>query len=227
MTTGPFELNGLTAERSWDWENGFYWFSHPSRIFKFLAHYELYSMISGIPGDVFELGVFKGASLIRWATFRQALETQDSRKIVGFDAFGKFPTDGLGLSADLKFVQDFETDAGDGLSEAQLAKIFSDKGVGNLHTVAGDVMQTLPAYLEKNPAARIALLHLDMDVKEPTAFALSALYDRVVPGGLIVIDDFTAVAGATEAVEEFIAGSGLKIEKLPLYKVPAFIRKPC
>jgi hypothetical protein len=226
MTIGSFEINGLAAERIWDCENGYFWFSHPSRMFKFLAHYELYSMITNIPGDVFELGVFKGASLIRWATFRQALETQDSRRIVGFDAFGKFPTKGLELPADLKFVQDFEVDAGDGLSETQIAEIFSRKGFGNLRTVAGNVMHTLPAYLEKNPASRIALLHLDMDVKEPTAFALSALYDRVVPGGLIVIDDFTAVAGATEAVEEFMANTGLKIEKLPYYSVPAFIRKP-
>jgi hypothetical protein len=72
----------------------------------------------------------------------------------------------------------------------------------------------------------IAVLHLDMDVKEPTAFALSALYDRVVPGGLIVIDDLAAVAGSTEAVEEFMANTGLKIEKLPCYSSPAFIRKP-
>ena len=33
------------------------------------------------------LGVSKGASLVRFATFRDALENDFARKIVGFDAF--------------------------------------------------------------------------------------------------------------------------------------------
>ncbi|MFV2035175.1 MAG: TylF/MycF/NovP-related O-methyltransferase [Halocynthiibacter sp.] len=225
-TDDVINIKGLSSDRSWDWENGFYWFSDPSRINKFLAHYELYQMITDLPGDIFELGVFKGASLIRWATFRAALETEQSRRIVGFDAFGKFPKDGVALKADLDFIEQFEGAAGDGLSEAQIAKIFALKGIGNVHTVAGNVLQTLPEYLARAPAARIAMLHLDMDVKEPTVFALDALYDRIVPGGLIVVDDYTAVAGATEAIDAFVAARGLLIEKLPLYSVPAFIQKP-
>ena len=221
-----FVINGLDADRSWDWENGYHWFSHPSRMMKFLAHYELYRMIVDLPGEVVELGVFKGASLVRWATFRQALETEDSRRIVGFDAFGKFPTGGLELAADLEFVVSFEDEAGDGLSEAEVAAIFRLKSMRNVHTVAGNVFDTLPTYLERNPATRIALLHLDMDVREPTAFALEQLIDRVVPGGLIVVDDYGAVTGASDAIDAFLAETGLAIEKLPLYAVPAFIRKP-
>jgi Macrocin-O-methyltransferase (TylF) len=219
-------INGLSSTGAWDFENGWHWFSHPSRMMKFLAHYELYRDITGLPGDVMELGVFKGASLVRWAAFRQALETQDSRRIVGFDAFGKFPTEGLELAADLDFVGNFETEAGDGLSEAEIGSIFRRKGIQNVHTVAGNVFDTVPDYLKRRPATRIALLHLDMDVREPTAFALEQLYERVVPGGLIVIDDYGAVSGASDAVDAFLRQTGLAIEKLPLYAVPAFIRKP-
>ena len=64
-----------------------------------------------------------------------------------------------------------------------------------------------------------------MDVKEPTTFALQLLYDRVVPGGLIVLDDYNAVAGETDAVDEFLKTHNLKIEKTPYYSVPSFIRK--
>ena len=219
-------INGLAQSGAWDFENGYHWFSHPSRMMKFLAHYELYRSIVDLPGEVLELGVFKGASLVRWATFRQALETEDSRRIVGFDAFGRFPTEGLALDTDLTFIKEFEDEAGDGLTEAEVKAIFDLKRMGNTHTVAGNVFDTIPAYLEKNPATRIALLHLDMDVREPTAFALDVLYDRLVPGGLIIVDDYGAAAGATEAIEAFLARTGLRIEKLPLYFVPAFIRKP-
>jgi len=50
--------------------------------------------------------------------------------------------------------------------------------------------------------------------------------DRVVPGGLIVFDDFGAVAGASEVAEQFAAGHGLALQKLPYYAVPAFLVKP-
>lgn len=225
-TGADLTINGLARSGAWDYENGYHWFSHPSRMMKFLAHYELYRSIVDLPGEVLELGVFKGASLVRWATFRQALETEDSRRIVGFDAFGRFPTEGLALDTDLTFIQEFEEEAGDGLSEAEVKAIFDLKRMGNVRTVAGNVFDTLPEYLAKNPATRIALLHLDMDVREPTAFALDLLFDRIVPGGVIVVDDYGAAAGATEAIEAFLDRTGLAIEKLPLYFVPAFIRKP-
>ena len=84
----------------------------------------------------------------------------------------------------------------------------------------------MPDYLQRQPHTRLSFLHLDMDVKEPTAFALELLYERVVPGGLIVLDDYNAVAGATDALDTFISQKKLKIQKLPFYHVPAFIKKP-
>ena len=65
-----------------------------------------------------------------------------------------------------------------------------------------------------------------MDVKEPTDFVFDLLYERVVPGGLIVFDDYNAVAGETISVDEFVKKYHLKLEKLSFYNVPTFIRKP-
>ncbi|WP_428526425.1 TylF/MycF/NovP-related O-methyltransferase [Roseibium sp.] len=219
-------VRGLDKDSVWDYENGFYWFSHKSRLNKMLAHYELYQSIVGLPGHIFELGVYKGASLIRLATFRDSLENDFSRKIVGFDAFGEFPTDGLKVEDDLKFVERFEQAGGHGLSREELNDLLVSKGFENFSLVKGNVFDTLPSYLEENPETRLAFLHLDMDVKEPTDFALEMLYQRVVPGGLIVFDDYNAVAGETLSVDNFVRQHGLKIEKLPFYHVPAFIRKP-
>jgi hypothetical protein len=98
------QIRGLSDGNVWDYENGFYWFSSPTRLNKMLAHYELYKSIVGLPGDIFELGVYKAASLIRLATFRNLLENDFSRKIVGFDAFGKFPKDQLSQQHDLTFI---------------------------------------------------------------------------------------------------------------------------
>lgn len=220
------KIRGLQQEDVWDYENGFYWFSAKSRLNKMLAHYELYKTIVDIPGHIFELGVFKSASLVRLATFRDVLENDFSRKIVGFDAFGKFPTEGLKVDDDLKLIEHFEGAAGHGLEEPEVSKILKTKGFENFELVKGNVFDTLPKYLEDHPETRLSFLHLDMDVKEPTDFALELLYERVVPGGLVVLDDYNAVSGETISVDNFIKGRGLKIEKLSFYNIPSFIRKP-
>jgi hypothetical protein len=219
-------IRGLQKSKVWDYENGFYWFSHPTRLNKMLAHYDLYRSIVDLPGDVFELGVYKGASLVRFATFRNLLENDFSRKVVGFDAFGKFPTQNLTLPGDLTFIEDFEQEGGDGLSKDEVERVFESKKFQNVFLNQGNIFDALPLYLEQHPETRIALLHLDMDVKEPSVFALDLLYDRVVPNGLIVLDDYNVVAGGSEAIDEFMAKRKLRIEKTTHYRMPSYIRKP-
>jgi len=223
---GKFSIRNLSSQQVWDHENAFYWFSHPTRLNKMLAHFELYKSIVNLPGDVVELGVYKAASLIRLATFRNVLENDFSRKIIGFDAFGKFPTSNLTLQTDFEFIERFEHEGGEGLSKNEVESIFKHKGFQNVFLNEGNIFTTLPEYIEQFPATRIAFLHLDMDVKEPTAYALDYLYERVVPNGLIVLDDYAVVAGETDAVDEFLSKRKLTIEKSSHYYVPSFIRKP-
>ena len=204
------------------YENGFYQTSHPSRMGKLLAHYELYKRIAGLPGHVVECGVFKAASLIRWATFRHVLESADSRRIVGFDAFGAFPDpDG---NADRAFAAKFEAEAGTGLSVEQVKHVLARKGFSGVELVAGDVCETVPSYANAHPELRIALLHIDVDVYEPSRVALEVLGPRMVRGGLIVFDDYGTVGGETRAADEFLAANPtLRIEKLPISHIPAFV----
>ena len=84
-------INKYDTKNMFDYENGFSLTSLPYRMGNMLAHYELYKKIIDLPGDVVELGVFKGNSLIQFATFRELLENENSREIIGFDMFGEFP----------------------------------------------------------------------------------------------------------------------------------------
>ncbi len=226
MSKPELVIRGLDSQLVWDYENAYHWFSHPTRMNKMLAHYELYKSIMHLPGDVVEMGTYKAASLIRLASFRNVLENDFSRKIVAFDAFGKFPTKNLSLKVDFEFIEGFEKGGGDGLSREEVAAILAHKKFDNVLLVEGNVFDTLPDFLNTYPATRIAFLHLDMDVKEPTTYALEALYDRIVPNGIIVLDDYNAVAGETDAVDEFISKKNLAIQKTNHYYVPAFIKKP-
>lgn len=205
-------------------ENTFYLRGHPSRLGKLLAHYELYRMIEGLPGAVVEMGVYKGASLVRFATFRHLLENNFSRPLYGFDAFGPFPCGEVAGSADRAFIERFEAAGGEGISRIMLEGILAEKGFANVTLIEGNIFESLPCFLAERPAERIALLHLDLDVHEPTAFAIEQLLPRMVPGGLIAFDDYGLVDGATRAADALSARLGKGISKLPHYVVPAFIR---
>ena len=219
------KIKGLAAEDVWDYENGFLWYSDLARLNKLLAQYELYKHVLDLPGDVVELGTFKGASAIKFATFRQLLETDYSRKIVCFDAFGPFPDREISMQSDIDFLKKFEEAAGTGLSKKQLDWLLREKKIDNFELVGGNIFDTLPDYLVVNPQLKISLLHLDMDVMEPTAFALEHLYERVVKGGMIVVDDYPSVGGTVKAVDIFLEKHELTISKLPYYSVPSFIIK--
>ena len=216
-------LFGFDIEQQWDYENGFYLTSHLTRIPKMLAHYELYKSIVNLPGQVVECGVFKGASLIRFCTFREILESPYSRKIIGFDAFGKFPEqDNLD---DQTFVKKFEGAAGDGISLEELKAVLAHKKFENYELVEGDITQTIPDYITNHPELKISLLHIDVDVYKPSVTILNHLFDRVVSGGLLVFDDFGTVAGETKAIDEFFADKNTIIEKLSISHIPSYVRK--
>ncbi len=84
----------------------------------------------------------------------------------------------------------------------------------------------LKKFIEKNRNTKISLLHLDMDVYKPTKYVLDILEKRIVKNGIILIDDYGTMEGATKALDEFLKKrNDLKIKKLSFYKVPSFIIK--
>jgi hypothetical protein len=214
---------GFNTDKQWDYENGFYLTSHVKRMAKMLAHFELYKSILDLPGHVVECGVFKGASLIRFATFREILESPYSREIIGFDAFGKFPHQQDPL--DKTFINNFEQSAGDGISIDELNKVFQHKLFNNIQLIPGDIIDTVPSYVNEHPELKISLLHLDVDVYQPSVVILNSLYDKVVKGGLIVFDDYGTVSGETSAIDEFFTGKDVTINKLSISHIPAYVRK--
>jgi len=217
------KLFGFEIEKQWDYENGFYLTSHLTRLPKMLAHYELYKSIVNLPGHIVECGIFKGASLIRFCTFREILESPYSRKVIGFDAFGKFPEQEN--VNDQLYVDRFESSSGDGISVDELKEVFTHKGFKNYELIQGDITDTIPDFISNHPELKIALLHIDVDVYNPTVVILNHLFHRVVSGGLVVFDDFGTVAGETKAVDEFFSKENIILEKLPISHIPSYLRK--
>ncbi|MCR4314188.1 MAG: hypothetical protein NUV84_03000, partial [Candidatus Uhrbacteria bacterium] len=75
----------------WEHENGFYQTAPFDRLAKALAQYEIMKVAMGVAGDIVEVGVHKGCSLIRLLTYRDLLGGALARRVYGFDMFGAFP----------------------------------------------------------------------------------------------------------------------------------------
>jgi hypothetical protein len=153
------------------------------------------------------------------------IENDYSRKIIAFDYFSTFLNSELSLKSDKQFVDSFVNAGGQPHSSEEINMIMRDKGFENYELVQGNVLATINDYLEKKPQLRIALLHLDMDVFEPTEKALELLYSRVVIGGLVIIDDYSSVEGASIAVDNFVKERDIKLKKLSFYSVPSYYIK--
>lgn len=208
----------------WESENVFYLKSHPLRITKLLAQYELYKKILKLPGHILECGVYKGSSLMRWAHFRNSVEDNHTRSIYGFDAFGSFPSEGLKSDYDKKFVSEYDDGGGVGIDEKILEKLFIEKKITNVHLLKGNVLTTADEFVKNNKNLEIALLHLDLDVYEPTLHTLKVFSRYMVKGGFVLIDDYNTFDGATRATDDFIKGTSLKLEKLSKHLKQVFIR---
>lgn len=210
--------------KAFDYENGFYLTAPITRMSNILSHYELYKKIIELPGDVVELGVYKGGSFFQFAAFRELLENERSRKLIGFDMFGEFPVahnDGDNAFRE-KWVKETNNSF---LTKADIQKSLFNRKIENIELIQGDIASTIPEYLQTHPYMRIALLHIDVDIYEPTVVGLQYLYDYVVPGGIIVLDDY-GVAGETKAVDEFIANRNIKLRHLPISQhKPSYIQK--
>jgi len=207
-----------------NYENNYYLSCDNSRIGKFIAHYELFKMSMNKPGSIIECGVFKGNSLIRFATFRN-LRGKESKKIIGFDMFGKFPE--TKYTKDQKLRKKFIKDAGSlGISKQQLLFVLKRKGLNQkIELVKGDITKTIPEYVKSHPKLRISLLNLDTDIYEPAVTILENLYPRIVKGGILLLDDYKVFPGETRAVNEYFAKKSVKIEKFPFSKTPYYIIK--
>jgi len=207
----------MVKKNEFDSENIFYEKSEPSRLLKLLAQYELYKKIQNVKGDIYEFGVFKGTGLIKWATFRLASKEQHKRKIFAFDTFGKFPPSIY--AKDKKFLNEFFKDAGiNSYSLKKIKQIVKKKKFTNIEFIKGDINNTLFNFIKKNKKINIALLHIDVDIYEPTKSILENLFDRVTKNGIIIFDDYKKFPGETKAVDDFFKGKKYKLNKISFMK---------
>jgi len=193
-------------------------------LMRFLAHYELFKLTVDLPGSIVELGVSRGVSFFTWHKLLELFAPMDThKKVYGFDSFEGLSdfvaADGAAGERDEMAdkrvggwsAQDVE---GELFGLCALANADNVLARERSRLIKGCIQDTLEPFLAETPGLRINLLHLDLDLYEPTKFALDRLWDLIVPGGLVVMDEYATPpwAGESTAWEELARARGLNLE---------------
>lgn len=175
-----------------------------------------YIVAKDIPGDFVECGVWRGGSMMMAAFALTHFGDCRERNLYLYDTYA-------GMSApskhDFKFGEAparekweaSRTGKGKGstwnlatLDEVRLNMQTTRYPMERLRFVEGDVTKTIPGTLPE----RIAMLRLDTDFYDSTRHELEHLYARLVPGGMLIIDDYGTWAGSKKAVDEYFDAVG-------------------
>jgi Macrocin-O-methyltransferase (TylF) len=168
---------------------------------------------SFLDGDFVECGVNRGfmssaiMEYIEWNTLNKSFFL--------LDTFG---------GIDLRYVS--EEELADGIAEKNAETIASDfytldvDGVrrnfsewDRVIIIPGSIPETLPLIT----ATKVAFAHVDLNTSPPEVAAMRFLWDRLVPGALVVMDDYAYEGYRTQRVgmDEFARSVGVEVLSLP------------
>lgn len=149
----------------------------------------LLGLVKHLPGDTAEAGVFQGTS--SWFICESLAPF--GKRHHAFDSF-----EGISAPGDADGEHWFEGD---------LAA--SEDAVRNLLAPFGAEVHRgwIPDCFANAGIAHLCFAHIDVDLYEPTLESMRFFYPRLVPGGVLVCDDygFLTCPGATRAVDEYMS----------------------
>ena len=142
-----------------------------------------------LKGDFAEFGVFRGGTALLAA--RLLAEAQDDRPLHLFDSFAGMPR----TSADEPYnAGDFNQ-----TSAASVEKLVAPTGAKTVFHVG-----FIPDTFVDAGIDRLAFAHIDVDLYQSVLDSIAFVYPRLVPGGLLVFDDygFPGCVRAREATDQ-------------------------
>ncbi|NDH95935.1 MAG: macrocin O-methyltransferase [Actinobacteria bacterium] len=153
----------------------------------------------GVPGDLIETGVWRGGVTILMRGILEAWGDTE-RQVWVADSFEGLPAPN---------VEEYPDDAGHDMSGVSTLMVGAEQVRANFerYGLLDDQVSFLEGWfadtLPTAPINQLAVLRLDGDLYESTMDALVPLYDKVSPGGFVIVDDYGAWEPCRKAVDEF------------------------
>jgi O-methyltransferase len=146
-----------------------------------LSHYILETQ--DLPGDMVEFGCYKGDT-------SKLMSFLSNKTLYVFDSFDGLPQSAENVPGEMKMpINEF-------------AENFVASGIRMPHIRHGWFRDLTPEHLPE----KISFAHLDGDLYDSTLDSLKLIYDRLVPGAIILIDDYghdKYWTGVKQATSEF------------------------
>ena len=201
--------------------NDYYHILNSSNILNVYYWSIYFNLIKNIKGDIVECGVGRGRSLITLLSLNRYYESISNnkirRKVYALDSFSGFPepTKKDNSSRNPKKGEWSRSPNNEfNYSVENLKKILKKADLGNLRK---NQLNIIKGFFEKTTKdlkiKKISILHLDGDLYKSIKDPLENLSNKVVKGGIIVIDDFYLkknkhskedFPGARRALEDFL-----------------------
>lgn len=160
------------------------------------------------PGDFVECGVASGI-ISRAVAHYISWQDHPDRTLWLLDTFDRYPVEQL-------------TDAERAAGLTRLATHYYNSVDSITRTFAGFpnvriVPGLIPDTLGEIAAERVAYLHLDLNASTPERAAIEYLWDRLVPGAWVLLDDYgwSECINQKLAMDEFAATKGLRVFSMP------------
>lgn len=182
-----------------------------------------------VPGDIIELGVFKGSGLVAWL---KTLEFFDPgcKKVIGFDVFDQdellttINTSDKCIMKDLFEKRNFNNKG----YNVVLEEIINSIGYtpDDYQLVKGNIQSTLKPFLEERPGFRASIINFDLDLEEPTEYALNSLWPRIPKGGILIFDEYGLHEWTeSNAVDRFVEKHNLTLSRTSWHAPTAYVVK--
>lgn len=164
-----------------------------------------------LQGELAELGVYRGNTAVLLADFGRAA----GKNIYLFDTFQGFSDEDLrGVDAGKKAE----------FADTSLESVRALVGTERVNYVVGHFPEST-GNMPRDIA--FCLAHLDCDLYAPMKAGLEYFYPRLVPGGFLVIHDYSSLHwdGAERAVDDFLADKRERVVPIPDKAGTAVVRK--
>lgn len=185
-------------------------YTRSSALSKILFLDEIYKLIVDLPGNIHVYGTWWGQDLIVLQNLRAVHEPYNlNRRVVGFDTFTGYPEISSDDNPSDTIKKGAYSTSSNYLKYLEELMDYHEKEnvlphIKKFELVEGDILETLPNYLETNFHELIALIYIDVALYEPTKCIIENCIPNLVKGSVIVFDELNAneYPGETKALKE-------------------------